>query len=261
MILELNSIVNSFLELNSIFLFFLLTHLEKKSIIIVKGGDNMNTKKNISSNLKRLMIDNNINNSEMAKILGVSESTVGKWLLEKSVPRMGVIEQLSSYFGVNKSDILEEYNLSTKIESNFNQYKCFPVSVSAGALEQIDGIIEFDWITLSDELLGKYAGRKSIILLKVNGESMNKIIPDGSYIVVDTTKTSVTDLCDKDIVVFTNNGEGYSVKRYVNDTANQRFIFKPESDDDTFTPIIVNYEDSTDLKVVGKVVKYIVNLD
>lgn len=178
-----------------------------------------------------------------------------------------ILEPLSEALGVTigylvgSEDTIDEPNSNTKIESNFNQYKYFPVSISAGALEHIDGITEFDWIALSDELLGKYAGRKSIILLKVNGESMNKIIPDGSYIVVDTTKTSVTDLCDKDIVVFTNNGEGYSVKRYVNDTANQRFIFKPESDDDTFTPIIVNYEDSTDLKVVGKVVKYIVNLD
>lgn len=73
------------------------------------------TKKNISLNLKRLMNDHNINNSELSKKLGVSESTVGKWLLEKSIPRMGVIEQIASLFKVQKSEILESgYNVTLK---------------------------------------------------------------------------------------------------------------------------------------------------
>ena len=108
--------------------------------------------------------------------------------------------------------------------------------------------------------MGKYAGRKGIIILKVNGESMNKIIPDGAYIVVDTNKTHVTDIKDRDIVVFANS-EGYSVKRYINDVKNERFLFKPESLDDTYSDITVEYSESSELKLVGKVVKYIVSLD
>ena len=115
---------------------------------------------------------------------------------------------------------------------NHNSYKIFPVGISAGSLENIDGIDSYDMVTIADEIMGKYAGKKGVIILKVNGDSMNKIIPDGAYIVVDTNKTTVTDISDRDIIVFANGGEGYSVKRYVNDVKNERFLFKPESTDD-----------------------------
>ncbi|MDO5715734.1 MAG: helix-turn-helix transcriptional regulator [Tissierellia bacterium] len=63
--------------------------------------------RNISKNLRYYMDLHSINNRELAEVLGVSESTVGKWLLEKSVPRMGVIEKIANYFEIQKSDILE----------------------------------------------------------------------------------------------------------------------------------------------------------
>ena len=60
----------------------------------------------ISGNIQHYMNQNNLTNVELSKILGVSESTVGKWLLKKSMPRMGVIERLSTLFGVPKSKLL-----------------------------------------------------------------------------------------------------------------------------------------------------------
>ena len=89
---------------------------------------------------------------------------------------------------------------------------------------------------------------------------MNNIIPNGSYIIVDTSRNTIHDIKDRDIVVFSENGS-YSVKRYINDSANQRILFKPDSTDDTFTAIEVKYENSEDLRLIGKVVKYIVGLD
>ena len=58
--------------------------------------------------LKYLMHKRDINQSELAKILGVSESTVGKWILLKAIPRMGVIQKLADYFDIGKSYFLEE---------------------------------------------------------------------------------------------------------------------------------------------------------
>ena len=62
----------------------------------------------ISKNIQYYMDKNNLTNVELSKILGVSESTVGKWLLEKATPRMGVIEKMSKLFDVPKSKILEK---------------------------------------------------------------------------------------------------------------------------------------------------------
>ena len=64
----------------------------------------------ISNNLQHYMNLNSINNKELSEIVGVSESTVGKWILKKATPRMGVIEKLANYFDIQKSDLLEDKN-------------------------------------------------------------------------------------------------------------------------------------------------------
>lgn len=232
----------------------------------------MDTQENISKNLMRLLQENNMTRVDLAKILNVSESTVGKWILKKSMPRMGMIEDIAEYFNVKKSDILEYKDVKSVGYYNSDKgnsvryigeessiYNYFPVSVSAGPLENIEAQSDCISVSLPNSLLGKYAGKKDIIILKVNGESMNNIIPDGSFIVVDTSRKQVSDINDRDIVVFAENGS-YSLKRYINDKNNQRFLFKPDSTDDTFTPIEVSYEESINLKLIGRVVKYVVNL-
>lgn len=69
-----------------------------------------------AKNLKTYMELNNINNVELSKKLNVSESTVGKWLLQKSIPRMGIIEKLSIIFNIEKSDLIED---KTSINSGY----------------------------------------------------------------------------------------------------------------------------------------------
>lgn len=68
---------------------------------------NEELKEIFSQQLTKMMESKNINQVELAKILGVSESTVGKWLLKKAMPRMGIIQKLADYFNVGKSYFLE----------------------------------------------------------------------------------------------------------------------------------------------------------
>lgn len=82
-----------------------------------------NTSKIIAKNLKRLMEDRDLSNVELSEIIGVSESTVGKWLLEKSIPRMGAIEKLASYFHINKSDLLEDRSNAKEIKLDIQPRK------------------------------------------------------------------------------------------------------------------------------------------
>src|SRR5699024_9501388 len=86
--------------------------------------------KDVADNIKRLLEEKNINQSELAKIAGVSESTVGKWVLEKASPRMGAIQKMSDYFRIPKNYILKEDSLEYETESN--QYTYFPTAISAG---------------------------------------------------------------------------------------------------------------------------------
>lgn len=62
--------------------------------------------KAIGKSIENLLLLHDMKQNELAAILKVSESTVGKWILGKSVPRMGTIQQIADYFKVPKSMIL-----------------------------------------------------------------------------------------------------------------------------------------------------------
>lgn len=83
------------------------------------SSQEMETRRIISKNLKDLMRTHGLNNVQLSEILDVSESTVGKWLLLKATPRMGVIEELASYFHINKSDLIED---KTDLDTIINRH-------------------------------------------------------------------------------------------------------------------------------------------
>ena len=45
---------------------------------------------------------------EMAELVGVSSSTFNEWLKAKKYPRIDKIEFMANYFGILKSDLIEE---------------------------------------------------------------------------------------------------------------------------------------------------------
>ena len=216
----------------------------------------------VGKKIRALRKSRGVTMKELGEKVGLSEGNIQRYEIGKIkgidinllIKIADVLDVSAQYLmGWDKSENIADVHMDFK-------YKYFPVSISAGSLENIDAIQEYDLISISDKILGKYARSKNIILLKINGESMNHIIPNGSYIIVDTSRNAIHDIKDRDIVVFSENGS-YSVKRFINDSANQRILFKPDSTDDTFTAIEVKYENSEDLRLIGKVVKYIVNLD
>lgn len=209
----------------------------------------------ISKNIKKLLKEYDINQNELAKIADVSESTVGKWVLKKSTPRMGAVQKIADYFGLPKSYILEENKPNIKL----SEYDYIQTSISAGTPLNVDGVTkdEIEKIQLPDFIMGKWAGNKDIFLMRVNGESMNNVFSHGSLIAVK--KTNLSNLHDGDIVVYSDNEE-YAVKRIYIDRENKRFIFKPDSSDKRFFDKVINFDKAENLKIHGKVVLYIVEL-
>lgn len=207
----------------------------------------------VAENITKLLKEKRITKLELAKIAGVSESTVGKWTLEKATPRMGAVQKISDYFNIPKAYILEEDNTTNYPHSSF--YSHFDTPISAGLPDHVEAVTDVDKIEIPDSIMGKHAGQKEIFITKVNGESMNRIIPDCSLIAVKPI--DIHQIKQGDIVVYSDNGE-YSVKRfYKND---DQLIFRPDSNDDSFFDYITS-TDNPNLKIHGKVVVYIVELD
>lgn len=218
--------------------------------------DTNNTSKIISDNLKRLMEEHEISNIELSEKIGVSQSTVGKWLLQKSVPRMGAIEKLANYFNVNKSDILENKPVTVMLPAH--EYSLWPFTTGAGIADYEFSSESLEKISIPDQFLGKYAGRKDIVIFEVNGESMNKIIPNRSYVAVEYKNI---DYCPQtgDVVVFRILGDGLGIKRYID--MYDEIMLKPESTDPVYTELRFNKNSADDLEILGKVVMYNVRLD
>ncbi len=61
-----------------------------------------------SKRIKYILEKHDLTQQELATKLDVSESTVGKWVLQKAVPRMGIIQKLSEMFSVPKSFFIDE---------------------------------------------------------------------------------------------------------------------------------------------------------
>lgn len=212
-----------------------------------------------SERLRKMLKEHDLNQNELAKILNVSESTVGKWVLGKSMPRtMGLIQQIADYFDVGKSYFLEDAPTEEPTALPSSPYRYVPASVAAGSLTTIEGLTDLPLVTVPDCMLGRYARNKNILLMPVNGESMNNVIRNGAIIAV-LTKIELSQVKNGDIVVVSNSGD-YTVKRFFNDKEHQEFIFRPDSSDMSYRDIVFGYDNCEDLQLVGKVVMYNVTL-
>lgn len=57
--------------------------------------------------LKFYMDSQNVTQADLIKDLGYSSSTVSNWCTGTKLPRMDKIQALADYFGINKSDLIE----------------------------------------------------------------------------------------------------------------------------------------------------------
>ena len=68
----------------------------------------MDNKEIFSINLRRLMEQRGVSRQDLSKILGVSYFTLSDWVNGKKYPRMDKVEMLANYFGILKSDLIED---------------------------------------------------------------------------------------------------------------------------------------------------------
>lgn len=66
------------------------------------------SKEVFARNLKRYMEARGKTQKELAEIVGVSAPTMNDWIKGKKYPRIDKIEILARYFGILKSDLIEE---------------------------------------------------------------------------------------------------------------------------------------------------------
>ena len=108
----------------------------------------MNNKNIFAENLRRYMNEHNKSRKEVSAALGVSYYTFSDWVNGKKYPRMDKVERLANYFGILKSDLIEDkQKQSTESELSIRK-KAFMQKVEnmtddqIARLEQILALVE-----------------------------------------------------------------------------------------------------------------------
>ncbi|MDS0320889.1 XRE family transcriptional regulator [Mycobacterium tuberculosis] len=191
---------------------------------------------------------------DLSRETGVAYTTI-RSLLERNFANASIdsTSKICKALNITIDDLVSE-NYSTINFVAESTYPYITTPISAGSPETVDGVEKLENISIPDSIMGRYAGQSSIHLMRVNGESMNRVIPNGSLIAVK--KMPREQIKNGDIVVYNDSYE-YAVKRVYR--VDDKIIFRPDSTDLSFTDYVTDADENLD--IIGKVVVYIVELD
>lgn len=218
----------------------------------------MDLKKYIGMRIKHFRNKKGMNQDQLADLLETTKQTVSRYENGERQANQDILFNLSSIFNISIDDFFPVKDNIIPFPAA-SQYPKYP-KVSAGLPIEIDGVTEneVETISIPDYLMGKWAGNSDIYITRTNGDSMNRVIPHDSLIAVKPVE--LHELKDNDIVVYQNHGE-YAVKRFIDDTENNRLIFKPDSTDSRFADDVVYKDNADSLRITGRVVMWIVTTD
>jgi hypothetical protein len=221
--------------------------------------DKKEINKTLGMRIKYQRKQNNMTLKEVSARLGVTESTVQRYESGNiSNVSIETLKKIAEILSVSPA-VLLGWDTQVKAMANLKTHKHYflDASISAGYPLTVDSVGKLPTVSIPDIFLGKYAKNKHILIMRVSGDSMNKIIPNGSYIAVKTN-IDVLSVSNGDIVVANVEGadNGYTIKHIYKDDTNNRIILRPNSTNPIYTDIIISSTESQRLYIVGKVVAY-----
>lgn len=214
--------------------------------------------KKLNDKIRSLRREHGYTQEDVAYKLNMSTSAYGYYEQGKTTPPLAKLKMLSKIYDISISELTGEPKDTLEFIAQSVSVHTYPYIdnyVSAGSPTTISGMENLPKIQVPDELTGNYAGSKNLFFLKVNGESMNKIIPNDSVIGIIGYDT-IYDLKNGDIVVYATQDGEYAVKYFYRD--GNKLIFRPASTNPNYYDTIFDTKDN--IKIIGKVVQYSVTL-
>lgn len=216
----------------------------------------------IGDNINAIRIHYGLSQEELAEATGVSQTTVSAWECGQSTPRKAnALKIMAAIPGITFDDIMSEdrgYARRATVNgdgsASGSSWVETPLYGSIAAGTPIEMMPVEETFVIPLPLQERYP---NAFLLRVRGESMNRVIPNGSYALVDPTSEVVNGKAYAVAV----NGYDATIKR-VHTLANG-IELQPDSTDPTMRPMVFDYADpdAETVTVIGRVVWYVLPFD
>lgn len=208
-------------------------------------GDNI--REVFSKNLKQILKEQGKTQLELANFVGVSDASVNNWVNGIKLPRMDKVDKICKFLNINRSTLIEqqkpnyqEYEEITNL-IDIEDLDLQPILHITNFVASCGNGIDFEYlednketIYLPTELVG--TDTKNSWVMHTTGDSMNKIIPENSKIIVKQKEYYQNG----DIVLY-KVAESFAIKEYY--AYNDRIVLKPQSYNLIHSQETYRYED------------------
>lgn len=195
--------------------------------------------------IKSLREQHNLSQEELGNIVNVSDKTVSSWEINRTEPKMGIVQQLADYFGVT-TDYLIKGNLENDDFDNI--YKIdkiklpFLGSIACGEPIYADENRE-SYIMVGTDIHADFC-------LQCKGDSMiNARIHDGDIVFV--RKQDIVNNGEIAVVIIDDEA---TLKRFYYYKEQNMVILRPENN--KYQDIVLTGEELEKVKVIGKAVAF-----
>lgn len=200
----------------------------------------------IARNIRAVRTRNNLTQEEFGEIVGVSSMAVSQWETGRAVPRMGAVQKISDYFHISKGSLIDEDSSTlTKLPIS-GSTATLPLrtlgKVHAGVMDD-DTICDDEDVQVPERVVLAYP---DAFLLRVEGNCMDRVIPEGSHVVVAPHKVPTNG----SIVVIRDDAYEAIMRRYYKGSS--ALMLSPDSYEEEYQDIIVH--DGQEITLIGVVV-------
>ena len=199
----------------------------------------------LQKNIKAFRLKQGLTQAELAAKLGVDRSSVTQWETDVTTPRMKVITKLSTLFNTTPSVLISDSSTLTKLPIS-GSTATLPLrtlgKVHAGVMDD-DDVCNDEEIQVPEAVVQMHP---SAFILRVEGDCMNRIIPEGCHVAVDASATPQNG----SIVVVENEQYEHIMRKYYRGSS--VIVLSPDSFNAAYEDIVISGDET--LNLVGVVV-------
>ena len=184
---------------------------------------------------------------QVAAAIGVTTTGYQNWEYGNTPIKATALRELAKLFGCTTDYLLNISDIKVAVPSATRMLPVFG-SISAGTPRE--ALTQSDVMHETPERL--YLEHERAFWLTVSGNSMNRLFPDGSLVLIDPDE----EVCNGDVAVVFVNGDDATLKRIYHEGDSIRL--HPESYDPEYRDRVIDATDpdAPEVRVIGKAVSY-----